>query len=339
MICQTVTIATRLEQTEELMTYLKNYISEYNAVYREVWHSIIAPEYRTRYPKESVFVTEMCQKHQMLKRTINSMRMDIKGRIHALKALKETELNQLQVKIMQKEQKIETLTKQINRRKRLAQKNQLSKQELEGYRNWKKSLYYQKNKLNQMKQTYQNLEWQIKKKWFSMGFGGKRMFRTQYHLEENGYRTQKAWYQDYVKARDKNIFYLGSREETAGNQMFQMTYNENTDDFTVKIRKENKYSLSKDKTENYIVIPHINFQHLHKELVKVVKEGNAPLSFRIHREKKKWYLQCIFSIAYEEREQRTTEKYGVLGLDYNDGFIEMSETDESGNLVGQYHYE
>ena len=123
MIRQTVTIATRLEETEEMKNYFKNYITEYNRVYREVWHSMTAPEYRKRYPKESFFVTEMCQKHQMLKRTINSMRMDIKGRIVAFKALKETELNQLQLKIMQKEQKIEKLTKQINQRKPLAQKN------------------------------------------------------------------------------------------------------------------------------------------------------------------------------------------------------------------------
>ena len=338
MICQTVTIATRLEQTEEVRNYFKNYITEYNRVYRELWHSMTRPEYRTRYPKESFFVTEMCQKHQMLKRTINSIRMDIKGKILALKALKETELNQLQLKILQKEKKIQTLTDNINQRKPFVEKNQLTKHPLESYRRWKQSLYYQKNKLNQMKQKYQNLEWQIKKNCFSMGFAGKDLFRKQYHLKENGYRTREKWYHDYVKTRDKNIFYLGSSDESAGNQMFQMSYHEETDDFSIKIRKEKKYCKSKDKTENYIIIPHINFKHLHQELVEVVRKGNAPLSFRIHREKNKWYLQCIFAICYEETEQRTTGKYGVLGLDYNDGFIEMSETDESGNLVGQYHY-
>ena len=103
-----------------------------------------------------------------------------------------------------------------------------------------------------MKQKYQNLEWQIKNNRFSMGFGGKGMFQKQYHLKENGYRTREKWYHDYVKARDKNIFYLGSSDESAGNQMFQMSYNEKTDDFTIKIRKEKKYGTSKEKTENYL---------------------------------------------------------------------------------------
>ena len=43
--------------------------------------------------------------------------------------------------------------------------------------------------------------------------------------------------------------------------------------------------------------------------------------------------------SHEEKEYRTSSKYGMIGLDYNDGFIEMSETDACGNLVGQSHYE
>lgn len=339
MLSQIFTIATRLEYAEELMSYIKAYITEYNQVYREMWHIMLSSDYGIRYPKASTFVTEMCQKHGMLKRTINSIRFDIKGRIHALKALKETELKQLQIKILQKEKKIQKLTENINRRKPLAEKNQLTEQQLEVYRRWKQSLYYQKNKLNKMKQDSKNLEFQIKNNCFSLGFGGKDTFEKQYRLTENRYRTQEKWYHDYVKARDKNIFYLGSADESYGNQMFQMKYNEETDDFTVKIRKENKYCKSKKENDKYIVIPHINFQHLHKELVEVVKKGKVPLSFRIHREKNKWYLQCMFAIAYGKEKQQTTSKYGVLGLDYNDGFIEVSETDESGNLIGQYHYD
>ena len=52
---------------------------------------------------------------------------------------------------------------------------------------------------------------------------------------------------------------------------------------------------------------------------------------------KKWYLQVQFTLEYTDYETRTTN--GVFGLDYNDGFIEVSETDENGNLIGQYHYD
>ena len=35
---------------------------------------------------------------------------------------------------------------------------------------------------------------------------------------------------------------------------------------------------------------------------------------------------------------RTTSKYGTIGLDYNDGFIELTETDKSGNPIVNYVY-
>ena len=44
----------------------------------------------------------------------------------------------------------------------------------------------------------------------------------------------------------------------------------------------------------------------------------------------------MFVIEVEAYE--TSSAYGVIGLDYNDGFIEVAETDASGNLVGQQHY-
>ena len=63
-------------------------------------------------------------------------------------------------------------------------------------------------------------------------------------MQENGYKTHKKWYNNYVKLRDKNIFYLGGSDETFGNQMFQMTYNSSSDDFIIKVRKENHWCKS-----------------------------------------------------------------------------------------------
>jgi len=48
-----------------------------------------------------------------------------------------------------------------------------------------------------------------------------------------------------------------------------------------------------------------------------------------------WYLQIIFT--WEAGAIQTKKLYGVIGLDYNDGFIELSETDYYGNLIYQEH--
>ena len=339
MVSRNFTIETRLEKNEELIAYFEDYITKYNKVYREMWRIMTASDYSEKYAKPSIFVTKMCQKYNMLKRTINSIRYEIKGRIRALQALKETELKQLELRIRKKSEKIESLIEYINRMKSLVRENKVSPKQLAKYQRCKKNLYYQKNKLNKMKQKYKKLEIQIDENILKIGFGGKRFFKKQYNLEENGYKTHKKWYHDYVKARDKNIFYLGSRDESCGNQMFQLIYQDGTDDFLVKIRKENDYCKSNTKEEKYLILHHVKFNHLQEQLVKVLKEGKQPISFRIHRVKNRWYLQCIFDIRFEEENYCTYAQYGVFGLDYNDGFIEMSETDESGNLIHQYHYD
>ena len=148
MVSQMITITTRLEKTEELMSYLEDYMTEYHRVYREVWYHMTSQDYGDTYAKPSYFVTEMCEKHQMLKRTINSIRYDVKGRIQALKALKETELQQLELKITKKEENIHQLKTYINQFKSLVRENRATKRQLSQYKRKKQSLYYQNNQLN-----------------------------------------------------------------------------------------------------------------------------------------------------------------------------------------------
>lgn len=89
-----------------------------------------------------------------------------------------------------------------------------------------------------------------------------------------------------------------------------------------------KYSGEK-KEEQYLRLEHINFAHLREELIQLLNhqakktEGQRKsMSYRIRREGKKWYLQSMFAIEVEAYE--TSSAYGVIGLDYNDGFLEVA---------------
>lgn len=337
MISQNYTIATRLQKSD--ITYFENFITEYNKVYRKMWYIMTSPDYDKQYKKDSYFVTDMCNRYGMLKRTINSIRYDIKGKMKALQELKKTELKQLGIKIQKKEDKVADLIKYINNVKPLVRDNKATDKQLKKYRRSKQSLYHQKNRLNKMKQKREVLESQIKNNVLNIGFGKKRVFDNQYRPMENGFKSHQGWYNDYIKHRDKNIFYLGSSDETCGNQLFQLVYNPDNDDFSAKIRKEKSYCRSNKNKDKYMIIGHIDFKYQKNKIIEILKEGKQPLSYRIHRENNKWYLQCLFDIRYDRAEYITRSKYGVLGLDYNDGFIEISETDECGNLIGQYHYD
>ena len=50
-------------------------------------------------------------------------------------------------------------------------------------------------------------------------FGSKKLWRSQHHLEANGYRSHTEWLDDWQEARSNEFFVLGSRDETAGCQL------------------------------------------------------------------------------------------------------------------------
>lgn len=326
------TISTRLEKESPLVVYASNYITDYNKIYRYAWNLYLKGKL-----SKVEFKKELQKKYGILARTANTMHNNIEGTIRAYRELKKTELQELEIKIKEKESKIEKILDYLSKKKPYVTENKVSIKALEKYRRYKKSLYYQKNKLNKMKQKRDNLKKQIKKNIVSIGFGSKKMFDKQYRLKENGYKTHEKWYNDYVKARDKNIYYLGCNTETQGNQMFQMKYNKEKDIFELKVRKDYVYAM-----EDKYVIDIVNFKY-QKELLKDIclkyenKEKPNALSYRIHKKGNKWYLQVMFTIEYDD--YSTSKENGTLGLDYNEGFIEISETDKKGNLIGQYHYD
>ena len=332
---KTFTVSTRLQKESPLISYMQDYIKDYNQIYRYAWQIYTSEKYS--FSTDSKFRTHLCEKFGILGRTANSMIRDIKGTIEAYKELKKTELEQLERKLETKKEQVERLKLSINQMKPLVTKNLCSLKQLEKYRTEKQGLYFQQNNYNKLKQKREQLKYQLENNKISLGFGSKKLFRKQYFLEENGYVSHRAWYREYRNQRDKNVYYLGSNNETQGNQMFQMKYDAKTDDFSIQVRKDFGY----DSEEKYI-IDRINFKYQKEFLQQLCmayenKERPHALSYRIHRDGKKWYLQVMFTIEYNDYETVSTK--GVLGLDYNDGFIEISETDEKGNLIGQYHYE
>ena len=333
MPSKTFTVSTRLSKDSELVRYAEQSITEYSKIYRYAWHFYI----NNQNIKRSDLRNHLVSKFGILGRTANSIAFDIDGRLKSYIELKKTELNQLEIKILKKEEKVTNLIAIINSLKPVVVNNITSSQQLKKYKSAKQSLYYQKNKLNKMRQSKANFEYEITNNIYKLGFGSKHIFDNQYRLEENGFKSHQGWYNDYVKQRDKNIFYLGSNNETQGNQLFQMSYNQDTDDFTIKVRKDFGF----DKDAKYL-IDTVDFKY-QKDLLKQIclayrnKTFSTALSYRIHRMNNKWYLQVLFTIEYENYE--TTNQFGTIGLDYNDGFIELSETDEKGNLVKQKHYD
>ncbi|MDR2834400.1 MAG: IS200/IS605 family accessory protein TnpB-related protein, partial [Streptococcaceae bacterium] len=121
------------------------------------------------------------------------------------------------------------------------------------------------------------------------------------------------------------------------NQNAQLTYDEDTGFFSLKVRKD--LGLMKDETDKFFTLEHLNFKHHRQKVIEILEQADTPITIRILRRKNKWYVQVIFTWKNEPNTQVTKSEYGSIGLDFNDGFIEASEVDHYGNLVHQVHYE
>ena len=331
---RTYTTETRLLKGSEITKYLDMYVAVYNKLYREMWHDMTSPSFKELYSKESEYVTHMCGKYQLLKRTVDSLRNDINGQMRAFKELQKENKRSLKQKVSKQQTKVNKLIKEVKALKKKAGKNKATEKELEKLRQKKSSLYYQRNRLNKMKQRLAKIEANIDNGRYSIGFGSKKVFRKQFRLKENGYKTHEKWLNDYRKARDKNIYYLGTYSEKAGNQLCQLAYNEETGLFDICLRVEDKLLKLPYKQ---VKASGISIKYMGDEIASILKEKSRPLSYRFARRGNAWYMQVMFSI--EKGSTDTRSKDGVIGIDYNEGFLAITETDGCGNLVGRDRYD
>ena len=135
---------------------------------------------------------------------------------------------------------------------------------------------------------------------------------------------------DFLNKRDNQMVFIGSKEETSCNSNFQLSYISKINQFIIKIRKDFKYKNEKGE-ERYVYGK--CFFNNHKKLLKeILKSKNSPLTYRIIKRKNKYYLQCIFEISNKDS-ILTRKTYGVIGIDFNKGFLAVSETNKYGHLV------
>lgn len=326
-----ITTETRLSMKEapDIIQYAREYRTDFGMMERYVWRKII---YSKGKFNQSKLNTEIQQKFGVTKRTANSIIYDMKGRYNSLKELKKTELHQMEDKIDAMEGKISKLKKIVSELSLKSARNELSEASLRYYRGKKKSLFYKKQKLQKLKDRHARLEKDIADGKYRIGFGGKKNFDNQYRLIDNGFRSHEGWYHDFVGRRDANVFYLGSKDESCGNQMFHLIPNADGS-YNIRIRKDGNY-VSGGK----YVFGSCRFSYMDNEIKDIVTNGERPINYRLKIRGSKVYLQAIFTLDVSKIPVITRSSYGCIGLDFNDGHIELSETDARGNLVGMKRY-
>lgn len=134
----------------------------------------------------------------------------------------------------------------------------------------------------------------------------------------------------FLNKRDNRISYYGDKNEYRQNQQFQISYNAEFNRFDYKIRLDNAYV----KDSKYIYGSfYLKNKQAKQELRDILMLKDRPLSYRIIKHGDKLYLHIMF--RYSEP-VTVNDSNGVLGIDFNKGFITMSDIDKNGKLLKLY---
>lgn len=298
-------------QNYDLIEYVDSCFAIYNKAKRETFHVLK----HVHVFNKSAFNTHLQKKYGILKRTANSIISDAQSALNALIELKQYEKSQLERKILSLKTLIDKLEIKVADNKTLLRLNNKSIS-LVAHRNLKLKLVSKKNQLNHKKQKLNNLVYQIEHGIYKLCFG------TKYLLNRN--------YDKFVERRDSQLSFVGSKDETAGNQVLQLSYNRQNNQFDVQLRKD--IGGFKDSRSSY-VRGKVHFNHYKQELISILAKRNSPLSYKIIRKHGRYYLYCTFEIQRDKTSFVTRSSNGVIGLDFNKGFVTLTETNQFGHMI------
>ena len=316
MLKQKYTIVTQLHKinNKDIIEYFENASVYFCKLQRKAFH-IFKNEnikgIKTEYKK---FRQNFMKEHSISRRTADTILRDVQGRINALIELKKYEISQKEYKIKALKESIEKLDEKIlNLQEKMKENIKINHST---YWDLKKSRVFKKMKLNTFKMILKQLKWEIATGHYKLCFGTKQLLKS----------NKK----EFLLQRDSQISYIGSQDETGRNQMFQLSYNDRNNQFNIKIRKDFGFD-----TEEKYVFGKCYFNNHKNKLIDALKNKNStPLTYSIIRKNNRYYLHCTLEYRIENKSNFLTRKtYGTIGLDFNKGFIALSETDRNSNLI------
>ena len=279
--------------TPDAEVSLASYAEQYGKAERTLFNKLAAGD------DAGKLKPSFMKEHSLTGRQFNAMAFSIKGKIKSLIAVGKLRIKDLQERICSLEYKLsEKLKPGTNK-----------------YHQKKRRLSVLRGRLAALEQDRKDGE-------LRMCFGSHKLFGAQFNLEANGYKDHAAWKEDWEKARSREFFVLGSKDETAGCQGCQMTHLDRGL-FSVKLR------LPNTEEDNKFVSFHEDFSYGVDAILVALASGKA-LSFRFQRDLKGWRMFVLTNVAGGPPIR--LEK-GAVDVDLNEDHLAVTETDASCNPV------
>ena len=280
-----------------LYNYFDRFVCLYQFLFRKVYHNY---RHNLNGQKESEYRSELMEQFNITNRMAKAIMLDVKTSINSYKALFDYKINRCKIKIAKLSAKITKLKRKLQAKRygRFRTKNNLQKH-----------LFKCQVKLNKLKQFLVcNKQ--------SVTFGTKKLLKSSINK--------------FLSKRDSQISYYGDKTECRQNQQFQIIYNSKRNRFDYKLRLDNKFI----RDSKYIYGSfYIKDKPAKREIQNILKCKDRPLSYKIIKKDDKLYLHVMFRY---NKKVTVSDSNGVLGIDFNKGFITMSDIDKNGKLLKLY---
>ena len=319
------TITTELKLNKEYNQLVGKYISDYieifNKIQRLTFHRV--KNYHIKNGKitqedRNIIHAQLKEEFNLTSRGIDAILSNMLGRFESIKSLKEFERESLERKIFSLEKEL-TKLKDERTLQRISLNNNLKDFNFVKYKNLKIKIYWKQNRLNTKKQKLKNLENEIESGKYKVCFGTKALLQKDYNK--------------FIKKRDSEIYYLGRAGDSSCNLNFQVEYNSKINQFYFRIRKE----IDLDNDEFVYGQFNFNNKNYTNLLKNLLKTKESALTYRIKIKNNRVFLQIIYNFKHNKDLCVTRNSYGVVGVDFNKGFVSVSETDKYGNLINTFN--
>lgn len=252
------------------------------------------------------------EKFSVTTRTANSAIYEVEEIISSALALIPLNIEKLEARI---DGKIKLIEK---KKKEMAKIHASQKTNTKRLGKLKFHIYNIHNSINRIKQKIENLERQLNERKPNICLGTKKLARN----------NIKAFKQH----RDSQINYIGRACEKQGNMNFQMQYVKKGNFFAIKVRRDfGKWK--DDRTPERFVYGKCYFKYGGRQLRNVMRDNASPVTVSVIKRDDRYYLFVTIAISYESSAIITRKEQGVIGIDFNKGFVNICEIDEKGNIV------
>ncbi len=282
-------------------------------LFAHVEHSLFADIAKGKNPNtlKSLYLI----RHGISARHFNAIRVKIEGKIASIKELRKRHILEVKERIKNTEKKITRI------------KNPLV-------------IHQKKRRLHSLKKRLEKLEQDR----LPLCFGSKKLFHAQFNLEANGYKSQEEWKAAWQHARANEIFLLGSKDETSGNQSCTATLEE---DGTLSLRIRFPDALA-GTYGKYLHIKGVHFAYGQKEIIASLtdshqrqlfakakdpryKNHGKALTYRLKHDKKGWRI--FITTELPTPQWISNKNHGVIGVDINVDHLALVDIDRFGNPV------